>query len=267
MKRSMTAWIGLALLALLALAAVLAPFIAPRAPTAIDLDAALCAPQAGHVLGCDELGRDVWSRLLWGARASMAVGICAVLVSMTIGVLVGAVAGYAGGVVDALVMRGIDILLAFPGILLAIAVAGVLGPSFVNVIIALSVLGWVGYARLVRGQVLSIRERDFVLSARSIGASPWRIVWRHVLPEVAAPVVVQATFGVAGAILAEASLSFLGLGPQDVPTWGAMLAEGLDYLLTAPHLSVWPGLAVLVTVLAFNIAGDGLRDWLDVKAA
>ncbi|MCC6158046.1 MAG: ABC transporter permease [Deltaproteobacteria bacterium] len=267
MKRSMAAVIGLALLALLALAAVLAPFVAPHAPTAINLDAALCVPGAGHLLGCDELGRDVWSRLLWGSRASMAVGICAVLVSMTIGVLVGAVAGYAGGVVDAIVMRGIDILLAFPGILLAIAVAGVLGPSFVNVIIALSVLGWVGYARLVRGQVLSIRERDFVLSARSIGASPWRIVWRHVLPEVAAPVVVQATFGVAGAILAEASLSFLGLGPQDVPTWGAMLAEGLDYLLTAPNLSVWPGLAVLVTVLAFNIAGDGLRDALDVKAA
>lgn len=267
MRRSAAAWIGLALLALLALAAVLAPMIAPHAPTAIDLDAALCAPGAGHVLGCDELGRDVWSRLLWGARASMAVGICAVLVSMTIGVAVGAVAGYAGGVVDALIMRGVDILMAFPGILLAIAVAGVLGPSFVNVIIALSVLGWVGYARLVRGQVLSIRERDFVLSARSIGASPWRVVWRHVLPEVAAPVVVQATFGVAGAILAEASLSFLGLGPQDVPTWGAMLAEGLDYLLTAPHLSVWPGLAVLVTVLAFNIAGDGLRDALDVRSS
>lgn len=260
-------WIvGAVMAAALALAALLAPWIAPHDPRAVNLADSLADPGPGHPMGCDELGRDVFSRLVWGSRASLIVGLAVVFTSTIVGSLVGGIAGYAGGRVDAAIMRVVDILLAFPGILLAIAVAGVLGPSFVNVILALSALGWVGFARLVRGQVLSLRERDFVLSARAIGASPARILFRHVLPEVAAPVTVQATFGIAGAILAEASLSFLGLGPQDIPTWGAMLSEGIDFLLFAPRLSTWPGLAVMATVLAFNVLGDGLRDRLDVRA-
>ncbi|MCZ7584156.1 MAG: ABC transporter permease [Deltaproteobacteria bacterium] len=256
---------GAVLIAALALAAVAAPLLAPRDPGALDLAGDLEGPSRAHPLGQDELGRDILSRLLYGARASLAVGVIAVGLSLIVGTLVGMLAGYAGGFVDAALMRLVDVLLAFPGILLAIAIAGVLGPSFVNVIIALSLLGWVGFARLVRGQVLSLRERDFVTAARAIGASPARILGRHILPELAPPVMVQATFSVAGFILAESSLSFLGLGPQDMPTWGGMLSEGVDYLLFAPHLSTWPGLAVLVTVLAFNFLGDGLRDALDVK--
>jgi len=264
--RGSLAFTGLVIIAVLAACALLAPFIAPHDPRAIDLAVGLRGSSAAHPMGCDDLGRDILSRLIWGTRASLIVGLVVVLVSMTIGTAVGALAGYAGGGVDSLLMRVVDILLAFPGILLAIAITGVLGPSFAHVILALSVLGWVGFARLVRGQVQSLRERDFVTAAKAIGAGPVRIVTRHILPEVMAPVMVQATFAMAGAILAESSLSFLGLGPQDVPTWGAMLSEGVDYLLFAPHLSTWPGIAVLVTVLAFNFVGDGLRDYFDVKA-
>ncbi len=256
---------GVVLIAALSLCAAFAPWIAPHDPNAMDLDADLQGPSFSHPLGRDELGRDILSRLIYGTRASLLVGIIVVAVSMVIGVLLRALAGYAGGWVDNSLMRVVDVLLAFPGILLAIAVAGVLGPSFLNVILALSVLGWVAFARLVRGQVLSLREREFVTAARAIGAGPVRIVFRHILPEVLAPVMVQATFAVAGAILAESTLSFLGLGPQDMPTWGAMLSDGVQFLLFAPHLSTWPGLAVLLTVLAFNFLGDGLRDYLDVK--
>jgi len=256
---------GMVLIGALSLCAVFAPWIAPCDPNAMDLDADLQGPSLSHPLGRDELGRDILSRLIYGTRASLLVGIIVVAVSMVIGVLLGALAGYAGGWVDNGLMRVVDVLLAFPGILLAIAVAGVLGPSFINVILALSVLGWVAFARLVRGQVLSLREREFVTAARAIGAGPVRIVFRHILPEVLAPVMVQATFAVAGAILAESTLSFLGLGPQNMPTWGAMLSDGVQFLLFAPHLSTWPGLAVLLTVLAFNFLGDGLRDYLDVK--
>ncbi|MCB9476417.1 MAG: ABC transporter permease [Deltaproteobacteria bacterium] len=256
---------GAALIVTLALLATAAPWVAPYDPQAIDLAADLEGPGATHWLGCDELGRDILSRLIWGARASLTVGVVSIGVSLILGLLIGGVAGYAGGAIDAVLMRVVDVLLSFPGILLAIAITGVLGPSFFNVILALTVLGWVTFARLVRGQVLSLKERDFVTAARALGASPTRVLIRHILPEVVAPVTVQATFGIAGVILAESSLSFLGLGPQDVPTWGAMLSEGVQFLLFAPHLATWPGLAVLVTVLAFNLLGDGLRDYFDVK--
>jgi peptide/nickel transport system permease protein len=264
--KSPAAIIGLAVLALLAAAAIFGPWLAPRDPDALDLTNALAGPDRAHWLGQDELGRDLASRLIAGARASALVGVVVVLISASFGALVGLIAGYLGGVVDQIIMRVIDILLAFPGILLAIAVAGILGPSLRNVIFALSILGWTGYARLVRGQALSLREREFVLAARSYGASAPRILRRHILPNVLAPLSVQATFGMAGVILGEASLSFLGLGPQNIPTWGGMLSNGVDYLLFAPRLSLVPGLAIALTVLAFNFLGDALRDRLDPKA-
>ncbi len=264
--KSPVAIVGLVLIALLGFAAIFGPWLAPHDPDALDLGGSLYGPSAGHLLGQDELGRDLASRLVIGARASALVGLVVILVSVVIGTLVGLVAGYLGGMVDQVVMRIVDVLLAFPGILLAIAIAGILGPSLGNVIFALSILGWTGFARLVRGQVLTLREREFVLAAQSYGASTPRILWRHVLPNVVAPVLVQATFGMASVILAEASLSFLGLGPQDVPTWGAMLSSGVDYMLFAPHLSLAPGVAIMLTVLAFNFLGDALRDRLDPRS-
>ncbi len=264
--KSRLAAAGIALIIFMAVLALLAPLLAPYDPAAIDLGADLDGPSAAHPLGCDDLGRDILSRLLYGARTSLCVGLVVVLISAAVGTALGAAAGYSGGAADIILMRLVDILMAFPGILLAIAVAGILGPSLVNVIIALCALGWVSFARLVRGQVLAIKERDFVAAARAMGAGPVRIVARHIMPEVLAPVMVQATFAVAGAILAESSLSFLGLGPQDYPTWGSMLSEGVEFLLFAPHMSTWPGLALCVTVLAFNFLGDGLRDRLDVRA-
>ncbi|MDP8224240.1 MAG: ABC transporter permease [Candidatus Lernaella stagnicola] len=264
--RSPAAIVGFVLIALLVIAALIGPWIAPQPADALHLGDALEGPSAAHLLGQDELGRDLFSRLIVGARASALVGVIVVLISVVVGTIVGLLAGYLGGVVDQIVMRIVDVLLAFPGILLAIAVAGILGPSLGNVIFALSILGWTGFARLVRGQVLTLREREFVLAARGYGASTPRILWRHVLPNVLAPVLVQATFGMASVILAEASLSFLGLGPQNIPTWGAMLSSGVDYLLFAPHLSLAPGVAIMLTVLAFNFLGDALRDRLDPRS-
>jgi peptide/nickel transport system permease protein len=250
-------------LAILVLGAVLAPVFSPSPPDVLDLPGGLEGPSTAHPLGQDKLGRDVLAGILHGGRVSLGVGFAVVGLSLAVGTLVGFVSGYAGGWVDELTMRFVDILLAFPGILLAIALAGVLGPSLRNVIFALSVLGWVGFARLVRGEVLSIKEREFVVAARVLGAGPVRIAWKHVLPNVAGPLAVQATFAVAYTILAESSLSFLGLGPQDVTTWGAMLSEGVDYLLFAPHLALFPGLAIMGTVLGVNVLGDVLRDQLD----
>jgi peptide/nickel transport system permease protein len=256
---------GLVLLALLAVGALFGAWLAPHDPAALDLDHALTGPNGAHWLGQDELGRDLASRLIVGARASAMVGLIVTLISACLGTFVGLLAGYFGGALDQAVMRVIDILLAFPGILLAIAVTGILGPSLWHVIFALSILGWTGFARLVRGQVLSLREREFVLAARGYGAGAPRILRRHILPHVLAPLLVQATFGMAGVILGEASLSFLGLGPQDIPTWGAMLSSGVDYLLFAPHLSLAPGVAIMLTVLSFNFLGDALRDRMDPK--
>lgn len=264
--RSPAAVIGSMLIVLLIAAAIFGDALAPRDPEALDLPGALSGPSRAHWFGQDELGRDLASRLLVGARASALVGFVVISISVTLGALIGLLAGYLGGAVDQIIMRLVDVLLAFPGILLAIAITGILGPSLGNVIFALSILGWTGFARLVRGQVLSLREREFVLAARSYGASAPRILWRHILPNVLAPVLVQATFGMAGVILGEASLSFLGLGPQNIPTWGAMLAGGVDYLLFAPYLSLVPGLAIMLTVLSFNFLGDALRDRLDPKA-
>lgn len=252
-----------AVLSLMLFAAVAAPLLSAYPPAALDPAGGLEGPGASHLLGQDKLGRDVFSGILYGARVSLSVGILVVGVSLVIGSAVGFVSGYAGGWVDELIMRFVDVLLAFPGILLAIALAGVMGPSLGNVVFALSVLGWVGFARLVRGEVMSIKEREYVTAARVIGAGTFRIAIRHVLPNLVGPLAVQATFAVAATILAESSLSFLGLGPQDVPTWGSILAQGVDYLLFAPHLALFPGLAIMLTVLGINILGDELRERLD----
>jgi peptide/nickel transport system permease protein len=241
--------------------AVAAPVLSPHDPNTQNLTASLAPPSYAHPLGCDKLGRDQLSRLLHGGRVSLTVGVSAVIASVTIGLLVGAIAGYAGGAADFWLMRLVDVLLAFPGMLLAIALAAVLGPGLPNVVLALSVVGWTGYARLVRGEVLAIRERDHVEAAVALGVPASRILLQHVLPLVAAPLAVQATFGVAAAIVGEASLSFLGLGVQPpTPSWGAMINDGRSFLLVAPHLTVYPGLAILLTVLAVHAIGDRLRD-------
>ena len=256
--------LGLVLVVATVAAAVLAPLLTMHDPSAQTLALRLAGPSAEHLLGLDELGRDVWARLLAGARISLMVGVIVVGVSASIGLLVGAVAGYVGGVADEVISRIIDVLLAFPGILLAIALVAVLGPSLTNVVLALTAIGWVGYARLVRGQVLKARELDFVQAARALGARPARLLARHIIPTAIPALVVQATLGMAGAILAEAALSFLGLGVQPpTPAWGMMIFESQSYFLNAPWLVFIPGAAILILALAFNLVGDGLRDVLD----
>jgi peptide/nickel transport system permease protein len=246
-----------------ALAALVGPLVAME-PTVQELPLRLAGPSWAHPLGLDELGRDVLARLLSGARISLVIGVTVVAVSAAVGVVVGAIAGYVGGWVDEVVGRIIDVLLAFPGILLAIALVAVLGPGLPNIVIALSSIGWVGYARLVRGQVLKIRELEYVQAARVLGASTPRILLRHVVPATWSPVTVQATLGMAGAIVAEASLSFLGLGVQPpTPSWGTMIDAGRAHLIDAPHLTIFPGLALALLVAGFNLAGDALRDRLE----
>lgn len=258
---TISARLGAFLVVSFLLTAVLAPALAPSDPARPVLAEGLARPSLAHPFGQDRLGRDILSRVVYGARVSLVVGAATVAVSLTLGIAIGLLCGLAGGFVDELVMRIVDILLAFPGILLAIALSAVLGPSLRNVVIALSVIGWTGYARVVRAETLSLRTRLHVESAIALGASPLRVVLHHVLPLLVGTLTVQATFGFAGAIVAEASLSFLGLGTQPpTASWGAMLNEGRSFLLVAPHLAVFPGLAVFATVLGVNFLGDALRD-------
>ena len=246
--------------------ALFGPVLSPYDTSSQELARRLEGPSAGHPFGLDELGRDILTRIASGARISLMVGLAVVSVSSVVGMFFGSIAGYFGGRVDDVISRVIDVLMAFPGILLAIALVAVLGPSLVNVVIALSVIGWVGYARLVRGQALRAREFEFVQAARALGANPGRIVLRHVLPTAFPSVVVQGTLGMAGAIIAEASLSFLGLGVQPpTPSWGTMLDAGRSHLFDAPHLTIFPGMAIALLVLGFNFLGDGLRDRIDPK--
>ena len=257
---------GAAILLLLSLSALLAPAIAPGDPLAQALDEGLSPPSPGHRLGQDKLGRDVLSRLLHGARLSLSVGFLTVAVSLSIGVSVGSLAGFLGGAADRLFVHACDILLAFPGILLAIGIAAVRGPSFGNVLFALSVLGWVGYARVARAQVLALKRMEFVESARAVGGKPYRLLAAHILPNALSPILVEATFGIGRAIVAEAGLSFLGLGvAPPAPSWGAMIGEGRHFLFVAPHLVTVPGAAILLAVMSINFVGDGLRDALDVR--
>jgi peptide/nickel transport system permease protein len=263
----MTRRIGFTIVLFTAAAAVIGPWLMPYDPSAQDLPRRLVGPTWSHPLGLDELGRDMLARLLIGARISLLVGLSVVSISASIGIAVGAIAGYAGGWLDTLLGRFMDILLAFPGILLAIALVAVLGPSLVNVVLALTAVGWVSYARLVRGQVLKVRELEYVQAARAIGAAVPRVLITHVIPATLTAVSVQATLGMAGAIIAEASLSFLGLGVQPpTPSWGTMLDAGRSHLFDAPHLTVIPGLAIAILVLGFNFAGDALRDQFDPRA-
>ena len=258
--------IGLAIVAIAVLAAALGPWVIPQDPIRQDLPMRLAGPSWQHWLGQDELGRDLLARLAIGARVSLFVGIAVVSVSAFVGTLVGALAGYLGGAVDLALGRIMDVLMAFPGILLAIALVAVLGPSLGNVVLALVTIGWVGYARLVRGQVLKVRELEYVQAARGIGAPVTRVLGRHVIPATFSTISVQATLGMAGAIVAEASLSFLGLGVQPpTPSWGTMLDAGRSHLFDAPHLTIVPGVAIALLVLGFNFAGDALRDQLDPR--
>ncbi len=263
----MTRRIGLGVVIFAVVAAVFGPWLVPQDPVAQDLPLRLAGPSLGHPLGLDELGRDVLARLLAGARISLLVGFTVVTISSIVGVGLGAIAGYAGGWIDDLLGRVMDVLLAFPGILLAIALVAVLGPSLTNVVLALVVIGWVGYARLVRGQVLKVRELEYVQAARAMGAPVSRVLLRHVIPATFSAVTVQATLGMAGAIIAEASLSFLGLGVQPpTPSWGTMLDAGRSHLFEAPHLTLVPGLSIAILVMGFNFAGDALRDRFDPRA-
>lgn len=258
---------GLVLAALLLVVAAFGEAVAPYDPYALDLLRAHEPPSSAHWFGQSQDGEDLFSQVLVGARTSLLVGIFVVAISGTFGVLVGAAAGWFGGRFDAMVSAVIDFLLAFPGILLAIAVTAVVPEGGLwRVVLALSLRGWVGYARLTRGQVLSLKERPFVESARALGAGHGRILFRHLLPNSMSPVLVEATFGLAGAIRDEAALSFLGLGVEPgTPSWGALLSVGRQYLLVAPHIAIFPGLAIMLTILAFNFLGDGLRDALDSR--
>jgi peptide/nickel transport system permease protein len=255
-----------ATVALFALTAVLAPWLAPFPPEAQDLPAMLSSPSRAHPLGADELGRDVLSRLMSGARLSLALGLGVVAVCAAVGTVLGTAAGLRGGWLDEALMRCIDVLLAFPGLLLAIALVAVLGPDLRNTVLALCLIGWVGYARLSRAQALSLREREFVAAARAAGAGSARLLARHLIPNLFGPVLVQATLGVGGIVAAEASLSFLGLGAQPpAASWGSMLRAGTQHFLDAPHLALFPGAAIAALVLAFSFLGDALAGRLDPR--
>jgi peptide/nickel transport system permease protein len=260
--------VGAAIVLVVIVAALFGPMVAPFDPSTQQMALRLEGPTGLHWFGLDELGRDIFTRVLYGARISLLVGLVVVSVSATVGIALGAIAGYFGGRVDEVISRVIDVLLAFPGLLLAIALVAVLGPSLTNVVLALTLIGWVGYARLVRGQVLRAREFEFVQAARALGATTPRILLRHIIPTTLPAVTVQATLGMGGAILNEASLSFLGLGVQPpTPSWGTMLNYGRGHLLDAPHLTIFPGVAIAILVLGFNFLGDGLRDAVDPAAA
>ncbi len=253
------------ILGLWGLSALFAPLL-PLQPDHIDLQQILAGPGPGSWLGSDDLGRPLLDRLLMGARTSFSVALGVVLISSLLGTLLGTFAAYTGGAADRILVRVIDVFLAFPGILLAIALAGVMGPGIDNVIIALSIVGWVGYARLARAQVLSLKHRDHITAAVALGTGRIRIVLRHLLPLLASPLIIEATFGIAAMVIAEAGLSFLGLGVQPpAASWGNMIRDGARYMLVAPHMVLAPGIAVMLVVLSVNLLGDRLRDHLDVR--
>jgi peptide/nickel transport system permease protein len=259
--------LGVLLLAVFLVCAVFAPWLAPQDPAQLDLGGRLLPPGHGHWLGTDALGRDILSRTLYGARISLVVAISVVSLSLAIGLVAGLAAGFYGGWTDTVLNVYVtNAFLALPGILLAIAFVAFLGPGIFNLILALSISGWVGYARLVRAQVMAVKEREFVEAARALGASDLRILCRHILPNIVQPLIVQAAIGMAGAVLAEATLSFLGLGvPPPAASWGSMLNDGRSHLFDSPHLVIFPALAVMLAVLSFNFIGDALRDFLDPR--
>jgi peptide/nickel transport system permease protein len=267
-RLSPSAWVGATMLGLFLVLGIIGPWIAPYDPTLIDLDHRFESPSGAHWLGTDKNGIDTLSQLLWGARSALLISSTVVAICSVVGVTLGTTAGYLRGAVDEILMRIVDILLAFPGILMNIAVVAVVAKPGLGVLIAaLAVNGWVGYARVSRGQALSLRERDYVAAARAVGASHARIIRRHIIPNLMGPVIVQMTFGLGGVILVEASLSFLGLGPQVDYTWGAMLEQGTSFLWRPgyAHYALIPGLAIMWVVLGANLLGDGLRDRFDPR--
>ncbi|HWI50829.1 MAG TPA: ABC transporter permease [Symbiobacteriaceae bacterium] len=275
-KKHKPSLVGMVIIGLLIMTAVFAPLLAPVDPTKQELFSKLAKPGTAFpeqwgggsfILGSDHMGRDLLSRLIYGSRISLMVGFVAQLVILAIGVPLGAMAGYYGGKVDRLIMRIADVMFAFPDLLFAIAIMFALGSGIINLFIALGVVGWAGMARLVRGQVLQLKESDYVEAARAAGARDWWIIIRHILPNALGPIIVSVTLGIPGAIMSEASLSFLGLGVQPpTATWGAMILDGQSYLRRAPLVAVVPGIAIMITVLAFNLVGDGLRDAFDPRA-
>jgi peptide/nickel transport system permease protein len=265
-SRNRLSVIGAIIVLCLITGSLLAPFIAPYDPTAIDVYNVLSPPSRAHPLGTDELGRDLLSRIIWGSRVSLKVGFVAVGIAILIGIMIGSIAGFYGGKADAILMRFVDIMLAFPTFFLILAVIAILEPSIFTIMAIIGITGWMDVARLVRAEFLSLKERDFVDAARALGVSNIRLISRHILPNALSPVFVAATFGIAGAILIESGLSFLGLGVQPPdPSWGNILTSGKDNIEIAWWLSLYPGLAILVTVLSYNLVGEGLRDALDPR--
>ena len=266
-RRQPLAAIGLVLLAAFILCAIFAPLLAPHDPNQLNLNDRMASPASAHLFGTDELGRDILSRTLFGARISLLVAVSVVGLSLAAGLVFGAISGFYGGIPDIILNVYVsNAFLALPGILVAIAFVAFLGPGLLNLIIALSLSGWVNYARLVRAQVMAVREREFVEAARALGASDLRIITRHILPNILQPLIVQAAVGMAGAVLAEATLSFLGLGiPAPAASWGSMLNDARSHLFDSPHMVVFPALAVMLAVLSFNFIGDALRDVLDPR--
>nr|HET7859761.1 ABC transporter permease [Caldimonas sp.] len=266
LRRRRGAMVALAVVVAFIAMAIFAPWLAPFDPVETSWSAIRKAPSAAHWFGTDEIGRDVLSRVIWGTRASLMAGVVSVSISLALGVPIGLAAGFAGGFVDALISRITDAFLACPFLILAIALAAFLGPNLTNAMIAIGVSATPIFVRLTRGQVINVKVEDYIEAARALGNPPFRIAWRHVLPNILAPVLVQATLATAAAIIAEASLSFLGLGQQPpAPSWGSMLNVAKNYVDNAPWMAIWPGLAIFVLVLAFNVLGDGLRDALDPR--
>jgi peptide/nickel transport system permease protein len=257
---------GLFVVLLLFIVSMAAPILSPYNPEDIDIRQILMGPSSAHLLGTDQLGRDVLSRMIWGSRISLMVGFVSVGIASIIGVVLGAIAGYSGGWIDSVIMRFVDIMLCFPSFFLILAAIAFLEPSIWIIMFVIGLMGWMGIARLVRAEFLSLKEREFVLSAKALGASDMRIIFRHILPNAMAPVLVSATLGVAGAILTESALSFLGIGVQPpTPSWGNILTAGKDNIEIAWWLSLFPGLAILITVLGYNLLGEGIRDSLDPR--
>ncbi len=265
-KKNLLMYIGIGIILVMFFTAIFAPILAPYNPREISLPDRFMSPSSAHWFGSDNDGSDVLSKVIYGARISISVAFTVVTISLFIGLTVGSIAGYFGGTLDQTIMRFIDMLYAFPGFLLAIALVAVLGPSIQNLIFAMCVTGWTGYARLVRGEFLHLKTREYVQSAISLGANPLRVIMVHIWPNLTGPLVVQASFGMAATIISESSLSFLGLGtPPTEPSWGGLLNAGRKFLVEAPFISIFPGLAIILLVLGFNLFGDGLRDRLDPK--
>ena len=265
-RRSIVGLVGLALVAVCLAVTALAPVLAPYDPIYADFANVLSPPTWQHPFGTDDIGRDILSRVIYGARISLSAGLAPVLFALAVGLPLGLIAGYAGGTIDNLLMRAVEVILAFPTLVLALGITAILGPKLSHALLAIGLVFVPNFARLIRGQVLSVRENDFVTAARALGGSDFRVVLQHVLPNCVAPLLVQSSFAISFAILVEAALSFLGLGTQPpTPSWGIMLAQGRGYLEQAPWLGAFPGLAIFLTVLGFNLVGDGLRDALDPR--